>query len=69
MDTLPLRVTEDAIEDGPAKGLKLPRHILNQMIEEYYKIRGWELKTGIPKPTKLKSLGLENLGFQLKREL
>jgi len=61
MDTLPLRVTEDAIADGPAKGLNLPRRVLKEMVEDYYKIRGWDLKTGIPTSRKLRELGLDYL--------
>jgi len=33
---------------------------LDQMLDEYYKARGWDMGTGIPLPETLKRLGLEN---------
>jgi aldehyde:ferredoxin oxidoreductase len=32
---------------------------LDMMLDEYYKLRGWNLKTGIPTRAKLRELGLE----------
>ncbi|MBW1784994.1 MAG: hypothetical protein JRK53_00020 [Deltaproteobacteria bacterium] len=33
------------------------------MIDDYYDERGWDTKTGLPTPSKLKSLGLDDLVF------
>jgi len=52
-DTLPSRILNEPIPAGPKKGLvnRLP-----EMIQEYYKLRGW--KNGIPTRDKLEELGL-----------
>lgn len=53
-DTLPKRLLNDAIAEGPAKGYV---NKLDQMLPEYYSLRGWD-KHGIPTAEKLKELGL-----------
>jgi len=53
-DTLPRRLLEEPMPEGPAKG-----HVveLDKMKEEYYKLRGWV--NGVPTPEKLEELGIE----------
>jgi aldehyde:ferredoxin oxidoreductase len=53
-DTLPQRILEQPMPEGPSKG-----HVvrLNDMLPEYYKVRGWD-KNGVPTPEKLAELGL-----------
>ncbi len=46
--------------DGPAKGITVAPH-WNSMLDNYYKLMGWDRKTGRPFPETLKSLGLENV--------
>ena len=53
-DTLPKRLLEDPISDGPLKGEVAK---LDQMLPEYYELRGWSVK-GIPSKKKLQELGL-----------
>ncbi len=53
-DTLPKRLLEDPIGDGPLKG-EVAR--LDQMLPEYYELRGWSTK-GVPTKKKLQELGL-----------
>ncbi|MFX0062716.1 MAG: aldehyde ferredoxin oxidoreductase family protein [Candidatus Hermodarchaeota archaeon] len=54
-DTLPKRLLEDPLPEGPAKG-----HVVNldALLDPYYNYRGWD-KNGIPTPEKLKELGLD----------
>lgn len=52
-DTLPKRLLEDPITDGPSKGETVN---LDVMLPEYYKLRGWD--KGIPTKEKLTELGL-----------
>jgi aldehyde:ferredoxin oxidoreductase len=40
-DTLPTRVMEEPIPDGPAEGMHCPPEELEAMLEEYYEFRGW----------------------------
>ncbi|MCW8893856.1 MAG: aldehyde ferredoxin oxidoreductase family protein [Deltaproteobacteria bacterium] len=53
-DTLPKRLLEDPISDGPLKGEVAK---LDQMLPEYYQERGWSAE-GIPTDEKLQALGL-----------
>jgi len=46
-DTLPLRILEEPLPDGPAKGKLFGKEGLNRMIDDYYKLRGWNTE-GIP---------------------
>lgn len=57
-DTLPERQLKEPCPSGPAKGEVVS---LSPMLDEYYKLRGWDLKTGIPTEEKLKSLGLDRM--------
>jgi aldehyde:ferredoxin oxidoreductase len=54
-DTLPARLLEDPLPDGPAKGQVVN---LDPLLDAYYDYRGWD-KDGIPTPDKLRELGLE----------
>ena len=54
-DTLPSRLLNEPIPEGPAKGMV--SH-LPEMLPEYYKLRGWDAK-GIPTTGKLEELGLQ----------
>jgi aldehyde:ferredoxin oxidoreductase len=54
-DTLPKRLLEEPLKQGPAKGRVVN---LNPQLEEYYRFRGWDSK-GVPLEAKLKQLGLE----------
>jgi aldehyde:ferredoxin oxidoreductase len=53
-DTLPRRLLEEPVKDGPNKGWV--SH-LPEMLDEYYRWRGWD-DDGVPMPTKLAELGL-----------
>jgi aldehyde:ferredoxin oxidoreductase len=54
-DTLPPRMLNEPLPDGPAKG-----HVsrLDEMLPEFYKVRGWD-ENGVPTKEKLAELGLE----------
>lgn len=54
-DTLPKRLLQDPIPEGPSKGWVTK---LDQMLPDYYKARGWD-ERGIPTAGKLESLGLK----------
>jgi len=53
-DTLPTRMLEEPLPDGPARG-QVSR--LAEMLPEFYKVRGWS-EDGVPTPEKLAELGL-----------
>jgi aldehyde:ferredoxin oxidoreductase len=54
-DTLPYRVMHEPIPDGPAKGRYCPEDTLQNMLDEYYRLRGWD-QEGIPTNEKLSEL-------------
>ncbi|RLG63710.1 aldehyde ferredoxin oxidoreductase, partial [archaeon] len=62
-DTLPKRLLEEPMPEGPAKGKVVK---LEEMLDEYYKIRGW--KDGRPTREKLEQLGLKELADKLEEE-
>lgn len=53
-DSLPKRITEEPMPDGPSRG-----HVchLDEMLDEYYEERGWT-PDGVPPPEKLAKLGI-----------
>ncbi|HIE23414.1 MAG TPA: aldehyde ferredoxin oxidoreductase [Candidatus Korarchaeota archaeon] len=55
MDTLPRRFLEEPMPEGPSKGNVVR---LDEMLEEFYEIMGWDRDTGLPKDEKLEELGL-----------
>ncbi len=55
-DTLPKRFTDEPMPEGPGKGQVANLAI---MLDQYYKLRGWDIKTGKIKPEILKRLGLK----------
>ena len=62
-DTLPKRLLEEPMPEGPSKG-----HVvrLEEMLDEYYRLRGW--KDGRPTREKLESLGLKWVADLLEEE-
>jgi aldehyde:ferredoxin oxidoreductase len=53
-DTLPKRMLEEPLPEGPGKGLVTK---LDQMLPEFYKLRGWD-ENGVPTAETLEALGL-----------
>jgi aldehyde:ferredoxin oxidoreductase len=64
-DILPERLMLDPLPDGPAQGMVFERESLEKMKDAYYEMRGWDIATGIPTPTKLRELNLDYLIPQL----
>jgi len=46
--------------DGPAKGISIREH-WDSMLDNYYKLMGWDRETGRPLPETLKAIGLEHI--------
>ncbi|MDI7249426.1 MAG: aldehyde ferredoxin oxidoreductase C-terminal domain-containing protein, partial [Bacillota bacterium] len=57
-DTLPERFTREPLppDSGPSAGSVVE---LDRMLDEYYRARGWDESTGLPKKETLSRLGLE----------
>jgi aldehyde:ferredoxin oxidoreductase len=58
-DTLPKRILTEPLPSGIAKGQGLTEAQLNQMLDEYYTLRGWDIQTGTPSKEKLRELKLD----------
>jgi aldehyde:ferredoxin oxidoreductase len=56
-DTLPKRYFDEPIPEGPAKGEVISREKFQGMLDEYYRLHGWD-ENGVPKEDKLERLGL-----------
>ncbi len=57
-DLPPRRLLEEPIATGPAQGERLDRRSYEQMLTEYYRLRGWDEETGIPTGDTQRELGL-----------
>ena len=55
-DTLPKRYFEEPIPEGPAKGAVIERQDFDSMLDEYYRLHGWD-KDGNPAKRTLNRLG------------
>jgi aldehyde:ferredoxin oxidoreductase len=57
-DRLPSKFFETPLARGKYQGAVLDRAKFEQMKDEYYTLRGWDLQTGVPTPQKLAELRL-----------
>jgi len=60
-DTLPKRLMEDPLPEGPAEGMVIDKDTLEMLKDAYYEMRGWDRETGKPTAEKLAELGLEDI--------
>lgn len=59
-DTLPQRLLTETLRKGPCKGVELTERALGEMLDEYYRLRGWD-RSGKPTKAKLQKLGIPRL--------
>ncbi len=64
-DTLPERLMTEPLKAGASKGHLTSREELDTMLDEYYSLRGWDVKTGTPTRAKLDELGLAYVADEL----
>ena len=57
-DTLPKRYFEEPVAEGPARGAVISREEFEKMLDEYYRLHGWD-ENGIPRKKTLRKLGLD----------
>ncbi len=63
-DRAPGRFLADPVPSGAAQGKLLGEDIAEQLLDEYYRLRGWD-EQGIPKREKLLELGLSDVACAL----
>lgn len=61
-DCLPKRITEEKLSIGIAAGSTVSQEDLSYMLQDYYRIRGWDPESGLPTLETLKRLGIEEPG-------
>jgi len=59
-DMIPKRLMTEKMPEGQAKGHVVSDKIYNQMLDDYYKVRGWD-KEGRPTKERLEKLGINDL--------
>jgi aldehyde:ferredoxin oxidoreductase len=64
-DSLPKKFFEQPLSKGRYKGEVLDREKFEQMKDEYYELRGWDKKTGIPTREKLEELDLKDVADEV----
>jgi aldehyde:ferredoxin oxidoreductase len=57
-DTLPERYFSEPVPEGPARGEVILREEFDKMLDEYYRLHGWD-QNGVPKRTTLKRLEID----------
>ena len=67
-DYPPERIMNEPIKSGPGKGEVLDKKRWGEMLDEYYKLHGWSIKSGRPKKQTLIGLGLEDVADILEKE-
>jgi len=66
-DTLPKKFFKP-ISKGPRKGQSFPKKQLEKMLDEYYNVRGWDLKTGLIKKSELIKLDMKDVLDDLEKK-
>lgn len=66
-DSFPERFYTEPMPEGPAKGAILMRKEVESALDEYYELRGWDKKSGLPTVKKLNDLDLADIAEDLKR--
>ncbi len=63
-DVLPKRLMEPLLEGG-FRGEAISKKTLGKMLDQYYEMRGWNIKTGLPTKRKLEELKLDHIVNEL----
>ena len=56
----------EPVPNGPNKGERIDPEKWEEMLDDYYRLRGWDEK-GIPSRKKLQELGLEDVASSLEK--
>lgn len=67
LDDLPYRLMYEPAPSGPAKGMMNSTEELNKMLDEYYRLHGWDLATSWPYRGTLEMLNLNDVAEELGR--
>lgn len=59
LDDLPYRLMNEPVTSGPSKGFMNSKTELDEMLNRYYALHDWDIRSGTPKRSTLEKLGLE----------
>jgi aldehyde:ferredoxin oxidoreductase len=57
-DVLPWRMMNEKVPDGANAGMITDKEMLDQLLDQYYALHGWDIDTAIPLLSTLEQLGL-----------
>jgi len=63
----PKRLLNTPAPDGKFKGQQLKSEKLDQLEKEYYRLRGWNVATGVPRRETLEKVGLNGIANNLEK--
>ena len=63
---LPWRFATEPIPDGELKGSLVGGETVNEMLDNYYQARGWDVETAVPTREKLEELDLGQVADELE---
>jgi aldehyde:ferredoxin oxidoreductase len=66
-DTLPSRLFDDAVTDGPNKGQVIGRAELETLKDDFYQAMNWNVETGLPTVERLRFLELNDIAQELEQ--
>jgi len=66
-DDLPYRLMNEPVPSGPPKGFTNSKKELDEMLDRYYELHNWDVKTGIPKKDTAKKLELEGEAAEVEK--
>lgn len=67
-DTIQGRAMEEPVPSGPYKGERLDREGMDRMLDDYYRVVGWDRETGVPTRKTLEDLGLSDVADELAKK-
>jgi aldehyde:ferredoxin oxidoreductase len=59
-DILPERFMTEPIPEGPSAGMYTPKEELDEMLDKYYELRGWD-QNGVPLAETIRNLNLDDI--------
>jgi aldehyde:ferredoxin oxidoreductase len=65
-DYPPKRYWDEPVKSGPYKGDRLDHEIWDDALDEYYRLHGWDINTGLQTTKGLIKLGLECVVHRLE---
>jgi aldehyde:ferredoxin oxidoreductase len=66
-ETLPDQYITDLMMDAHFEGMAKERSRLEAIKDRYYKLRGWDLTTGVPTRATLESFDLKDVADELEK--